>query len=79
MRIDTSCPAPSYYSVARSMTGERGISFTEPPADVMIDFWVIDLDGTTVVVDLWHEVDAPQDLVDRATSALDSIAFLPIE
>lgn len=79
MQIDTSCPAPSYYSVARSVTVERGISYTEPPTDVVIEFWVVDLDGTPVVVDLWHEVDAPQELVDRASNARESITFLPVE
>lgn len=79
MRIGTVCPASGYYVVAVAATAERGITYTEPPADVMIEFWVIDLDGTTVVVDQFHDVDAPQALVDRATDARESIDFLPVE
>ena len=36
----------------------------------------MDLDGTPVVVDLWHQIDASSDVVDLATQARDSITFV---
>jgi hypothetical protein len=79
MRIGTPCPASDYYVVSHSEFVERGISYTVLHADVSIEFWVVDLDGTPVVVDLWHDVDAPQELVDQAGNARESITFLPFE
>ena len=46
------------------------------PTEVLIDFWVVDLDGTMVVVDMWHQVDAPTELVGRASQVRDSITFV---
>ncbi len=46
------------------------------PADVVIDFWVMDLGGTPVVVDQWRNVDAPREIVDRATRTRESITFV---
>jgi hypothetical protein len=79
MRISIPCPVPAYYALARSQVVDRGITYTDSASDISIEFWVVDLDGTTVVVDQWHEVDAPQDLVDRAASARESIEFLPAD
>lgn len=79
MRIGAVCPASGYYVVAIAETDERGVSYTEPPTDVLIEFWVVDLDGTTVVVDQFHDVDAPQSLVDRVTDARESIDFLSLD
>ena len=79
MRIRTLCRASDYYVVSNSESVERGISYTTLHTDVSIEFWVVDLDGTPVVVDLWHDVDAPQELVDRAVNARESITFLPVE
>lgn len=76
LRIDDRCPLGEYYQVAHGPAGSRGISYGRAAKEVLIDFWVVDLDGTAVVVDLWHQVDASTELVSRATQVLDSITFV---
>jgi hypothetical protein len=81
LRIDDQCPSHEYYRIARTqvdatLAGSRGVSYGWTSQDVLIDFWVVDLDGTAVVVDQWHQVDASIELVDRATEVLDSITFV---
>ncbi len=46
------------------------------PESVVIDFWVLDIDGTPVVVDQWRDNDAPRELVDMARRARESITFV---
>ena len=75
LRIDTQCPPDGYYQVAKTPSGRRGISYGFTSKEVLIDFWVVDLDGTTVVVDMWHQVDASTELVGLATQVLDTIDF----
>ena len=53
------------YRVAETPRGSLGISYSDDLKDVVIDFWVVDLDGVPVVVDTWHEDDASSELVDR--------------
>lgn len=77
MRIDQECPRGELYNVVHGSLGDRAINYSVARRDVVIDFWVMDLDGTTVVVDEWHHIDAPQRLVDQATRARDSISFVP--
>ena len=36
----------------------------------------MDLTGTTIVVDMWQQVDAPTELVGRANQVRDSITFV---
>jgi hypothetical protein len=76
LRVDDRCPRGEYYQVAHGPAGSRGITYGHPAREVLIDFWVVDLDGTTVVVDLWHQVDASTELVGRASQARDSITFV---
>jgi hypothetical protein len=79
MRIDSDC-GMDYYRVADTARGERGITYTDPgtvPADVVIDFWVLDLDGTPVIVDQWRDVSAPAGIVDQARRARESVTFVP--
>jgi hypothetical protein len=76
LRIDDGCPIDQVYRVAETSKGWRGISYSEVPKEVVIDFWVVDLDGTAVVVDLWHQGDASTELVDRASQTRDSITFV---
>ena len=76
LRIDVACPG--YYRVAHSVVGTRGITYFMGGAsavDVVIDFWVLDVGGVPLVVDQWHNVDAPPDLVDQAREARESITF----
>jgi hypothetical protein len=77
LRIGDGCPVDEWYVVLHAALGERGISYGDVPTEVVIDFWIVDLDGTPVVVDLWRNIDSPQTLVDRATRARESISFVP--
>ncbi len=80
LRIDVACPG--YYRVAHSAVGERGIAYFMGgalPVDVVIDFWVLDVGGVPLVVDQWHDVDAPSGLVDQAREARESITFVEDE
>ncbi|HYH72452.1 MAG TPA: hypothetical protein VD764_04500 [Nocardioides sp.] len=80
LRIDVDCPG--YYRVAHAAGGTRGITYTPygfPASDVVIDFWVLDVNGAVVVIDEWHNVDAPSRVVDRARDARRSIAFVTDE
>lgn len=77
LRIDVTCP--TYYRIAESPAGDRGITYTAPGAaahDVVIDFWVLDVAGAAVVVDQWHNADASDDLVETATRARESIELV---
>ena len=76
LRIDDSCPIDQAYRVAGTSKGWRGISYSDVPKEVIIDFWVVDLDGTPVVVDSWHQQGASADLIDRIAQARESIAFV---
>ena len=77
LRIEVGCP--SYYRVAHTAGGTRGITYAPqglPASDVVIDFWVLRARGVLLVVDEWHDVDAPADLVARARAARESITFV---
>ena len=76
LQIDVDCP--TYYLVANGRNGSRGITYTAnvTAENVIIDFWVLDLGGALVVVDEWHNLDAPSDVVDRAGAARRSITFI---
>ena len=77
MRIDVDCPG--YYRVAHAPGGTRGITYTPaglPTPDVVIDFWVLDVNGAVVVIDEWHDTDAPSSVVDQARDARRSIDFV---
>jgi hypothetical protein len=81
LRIDAGCASDdAAYLVANGPAGDRGISYFDqsPQRDegmVIIDFWVVDVDGTSVVVDRFHLEDAPDDLVAQSTRAVESITF----
>lgn len=76
LRIDDQCPRPEWYQIAHGPAGVRGITYGHPSKEVLIDFWVVDLNGTAVVVDMWHQVDASTELVGRANQVRDSINFV---
>ena len=46
LRIKDDCPAGQAYRVAETPRGSRGISYSDVPTTVTVDFWVVDL-GTT--------------------------------
>jgi hypothetical protein len=43
---------------------------------VVMDFWVLNLDGVPVVVDTWYQNGASTALVEQITRASDSISFV---
>ena len=64
------------YRVAETPRGTRGINYGSQSTGVVIDFWVLDVDGATVVVDAWHQVGSSVRLVDKVTRAAESITFV---
>lgn len=76
LRIADDCPDGGGYRVAETPRGSRGISFSSVPTTVVMDFWVLDVDGVPVVVDTWHQDGASTDLVARIAQAGDSISFV---
>ena len=75
MRIDDNCPVPESYRVADG----RGITYSNVAKEVVIDFWVLDLGGGPVVVDMWHQAGSSAQLLDRVARARDSISFVPAD
>ncbi len=79
VRIPQTCPTPQYYRVAETPRGGRGITYdrrdgTMPP--VVMDFWVMELEGRPLVVDTWHQQGASADIVRRIAQTRDSITFV---
>jgi hypothetical protein len=75
--IDDQCP--DVYQIATERAGDdygRGISYGNTRKKVLIDFWVVDVNGTPVVVDMWHHADASIELVGSTTQVRDSITFV---
>lgn len=86
VRVEAACsPSPSSqaaYLVAETKAGAtRAVSYFDDASKVgsgpvVIDFWVLDMNGAAVVVDLFRSADAPQALVDQAGKARESITFV---
>ena len=82
VKIPQSCPISSYYRVAETPRGGRGITYDRPDLTlppVVMDFWVIELEGRAMVVDTWHQQGASADLVRRIAEARDSVTFVTDE
>jgi hypothetical protein len=75
LRVDAQCPSDEVYLIAEADAGSLGITYS-PPWKVIVDFLIVDVDGTPIVVALWHDVEAPSNLVDEATNVRDSIRFV---
>src|SRR4051794_4079112 len=62
LRISDDCPVGDIYRVAETLRGSHGVSYgTVVPTTVVIDFWVLAVDGVPVVVDAWHQVGVSAD------------------
>ena len=76
--INQQCGA-GVYRVADTPRGGHGITYTSTYTGtakaVVIDFWVVEVAGVPVVVDIWHDADAPRQLVGRIARTRDSIIF----
>ncbi|MBO9522775.1 MAG: hypothetical protein J7518_14680 [Nocardioidaceae bacterium] len=85
VRVNAACSqaaGPTAYVVAETAEADtRAVSYFADgvPADsgaVVIDFWVLDVNGTTVVVDMFRSEGASQALADQAAEGRESIAFV---
>jgi hypothetical protein len=76
LRIQEHCGFDEVYRVAETPRGTRGINYGSESTGVVIDFWVLDVDGATVVVDAWHQGGSSVGLVDKVTRAAESITFV---
>jgi hypothetical protein len=76
LRIREHCGFDDLYRVAETPRGTRGINYGTESTGVVIDFWVLDVDGATVVVDTWHQGGSSVALVDRVARAAESISFV---
>lgn len=79
VRIDHRCPADDGYVLAETMAGSHGINYSNVPRPVVIDFWVVGVDGTPVVVEVFRDVDTPEEILQRATDARESVTFVTEE
>ena len=70
----TTTARPARATASRRRRGQSRHQLRRRPTEVVIDFWVVDLDGAPVVVDMWHQADASGELVDESP-ARDSITF----
>ena len=77
LRIDQQCPAGQGYVVAAMPRGSRGITYGHN--QVVIDFWVMDLNGTPVVVDSWYPEGSSGELVERVDETRKSVTFVDSE
>ena len=79
LRIPQECAASASYRPAETPRGGRGITYPRPDRSwppVVMDFWVLEVDGVLVVVDSWHQVGASAELINEIDQARDSIRFV---
>lgn len=76
LRIQEDCGFDELYRVAETPRGTRGINYGSQSTGVVIDFWVLDVDGAAVVVDSWHQGGSSVGLVDRVARAAESITLV---
>ena len=82
LRVDPNCGAIAVYRPVHTTEGPRGMTFTEVEKVLVVDFWVVEVNGILVVVDMVRNPDTPRALVDQAAEAVDSIdsfTFVPAE
>jgi hypothetical protein len=77
LRIDDQCPVGQAYRVTEtSPGGSRGITYGDGFTAVVMEIWIIDLGGSAVVVDTWHQHRASADLVNQVAAVRDSVTFV---
>jgi hypothetical protein len=75
LRITPHC-GPGVYRVAMTLRSGHGVSYGPIPKPVIIDFWAMTVGGLRVVVDSWHQVGAPSQMIDQIAKTRDSILFV---
>lgn len=79
LRLEIRVDCETFYRVAATPNGERGITYSAlgaPANNVVIDFWVLEVAGALVVVDEWHDVNASPSLVEQAARARTSVELV---
>jgi hypothetical protein len=76
LRVNNGCPAGTGPYLVAEADSDFGLGYGKGPHDVFIDFLVVDVDGTPIVVALWHHADASSSLIHRAGQVRDSITFV---
>jgi hypothetical protein len=79
LRIPQTCPGPVFYRIALTPRGSRGITFERPDGTfppVIVDFWVMELEGRPLVVDTWYQAGTSAETIDRIAQVRDSITFV---
>ena len=76
LRIRDTCAPRDTYRVAETPRGSHGITYSDGPTTVVMDFWVVDVAGTDVVVDTWHQRGSSAYLVSQLAEVRDSILFV---
>ena len=78
LRIQDQC-SDGLYRVADTPRGARSLSYTDIPKDVVVDFWVVGIHGSPVVVDTWHDTGASAWLSEEISLTKDSIRIVSQE
>lgn len=76
LRVNNGCPAGKGPYLVAEAESDFGLDYGHAPTDVVIDFLVVDVHGTPIVIASWHQADASTDLVHRATRVRNSITFV---
>jgi hypothetical protein len=75
LRINADCGA-SVYRIADTINGGHGISYGPPSRRVIVDFWVEEVGRVPVVVESWHHVRAPREMVDQIARSVNTLTFV---
>jgi hypothetical protein len=79
LRIDPDCDVLAAYRPVQTAWEPRGMSYTRANKVLIVDFWVVEVDGILVVVDTVSNPDTPTGLVQQAADAAGSVTFVPAE
>ena len=75
LRIVDNCPSGSGYRLAETPRGSHGISVSDIYNEILVDFWVLEVDGVPVVVDVWYQDIASDRVIRQLMRTRDSITF----
>jgi hypothetical protein len=74
LRITPDC-GRGIYRIAMTLRSGHGISYGDSSRAVVVDFWVLEIRGTRVIVDTWHQDGASGRLIRQIARAKNSISF----
>jgi hypothetical protein len=77
VRINNDCGADVYRVAVTTERGGHGISYGDDSTkNIVVDFWVMDVGGSPVVVETWHEDDASSRLMQEIAHTFESVTFV---